>query len=78
MQREFTQFSVCIVSGKTPNPLTSRDVLLLDSVWLGFFLSGIPVLAKQLLIRKGKKRFPLIFWILCVSKVCSQPGLDEL
>lgn len=78
MQKEFTQFSVCIVSGKTPNPLTSSGVLLLASVWLGFFLSDIPVLAKQLLTRKGKQRLPFMFWILCISKACSQPGLGEL
>lgn len=67
------------VSGETPNPLTSSDVLLLASVWLGFSLSHIFVLPKQLLTGKGRRqRLPFMFWILCVSKACSQPGLREL
>ena len=73
------QCSASTVSGETLNPLTSSDVLLLASVWLGFSLSHILVLPKQLLIWKGRRqRLPFMFWILCVSKACSQPGLSEL
>lgn len=74
------QCSAGTISGETPNCLISSDILLLASIWLGFLLSHTLVLPKLLLTWKGRRqRLAFMCWILCFSKVFSQPGLsDEL
>lgn len=57
----------------------SWHILLLTSAWLGFSLSHIFVLTKELLTWKwSRRKFPFMFWILYVSKAYSHPGFSEL